>query len=82
MVPQGWRGKLSASCKQCTAWYLCFDRQLAMEQPSAQLPKAGPGLPCRWQAFWSTEADNTACALLPATASDCWRETVELGAFQ
>jgi len=35
------------------------------------------GTPCRWQALWSAEADNTAFALLPASASDRRRKTVE-----
>eukprot|EP00955_Chlamydomonas_euryale_P095779 364959-Chlamydomonas_euryale.AAC.3 len=38
MDPQGRQDLLSAI-------YLCFDRQLAMEQPSTQLVKAGPGVP-------------------------------------
>eukprot|EP00955_Chlamydomonas_euryale_P038066 350976-Chlamydomonas_euryale.AAC.6 len=35
------------------------------------------GAACRWQALKSTEADNTAGAMLPASASDRQRETVE-----
>eukprot|EP00955_Chlamydomonas_euryale_P114126 366256-Chlamydomonas_euryale.AAC.14 len=37
------QSKLSAL--HCTAWYLRLGLQLAMEQPSAQLAKAGPGVP-------------------------------------
>eukprot|EP00955_Chlamydomonas_euryale_P035938 350266-Chlamydomonas_euryale.AAC.18 len=53
-----------------------------MEQPSTQLAKAGPGVPLVAgkrpnYSLLSTEADNTAGTLLPASASGRWREMVE-----
>eukprot|EP00955_Chlamydomonas_euryale_P047594 353725-Chlamydomonas_euryale.AAC.7 len=42
MDPQGRQDKLSTS--HCTAGYLRYDHQLAMEQPSTQLAKAGLGV--------------------------------------